>query len=62
MIFVETQVFTRLLNELVTDDAYAAFQQFLLADPHAGHVIKGTVREGHRCAGGCLAQLGAGPA
>ena len=42
MIFVETRVFTRLLPDLLTDDEYAQFQQFLIVDPRAGDVIEGT--------------------
>ena len=39
MIFVETPVFTSLLYELLSDDEYSEFQQFLAADPNAGDVI-----------------------
>lgn len=42
MIFVETPIFTRLLQELLSDEEYAAFQRFLVADPQAGDVIKDT--------------------
>lgn len=42
MIFVETPIFTAEVNGLLSDDEYAEFQQFLLADPRAGDVIKGT--------------------
>lgn len=42
MIFVETPVFTGLLHELLTDVEYSEFQQYLLADPHVGDVIKDT--------------------
>jgi mRNA-degrading endonuclease RelE of RelBE toxin-antitoxin system len=42
MIFVETPVFTQLLVELLSDDEYSQFQQFLMADPHAGDVIQDT--------------------
>ena len=42
MIFVETPVFTAAANELLTDDDYSAFQQFLIAQPRAGQVIPGT--------------------
>ena len=39
--FVETQVFTELVNELLTDDEYRALQTFLLRNPRAGDVIQG---------------------
>jgi hypothetical protein len=32
MIFVETPIFTAAANELLTDDDYSAFQQFLIKD------------------------------
>lgn len=42
MIFVETPIFTALVLELLSDDEYSEFQQFLIADPQVGDVIKGT--------------------
>ena len=42
MIFIETPIFTELLCELLTDDEYSSFQQFLMGNPHAGEVIKDT--------------------
>lgn len=42
MIFVETPVFTAAVNDLLTDDDYSAFQQFLIVQPRAGQVIPGT--------------------
>jgi len=42
MIFVETSVFTSQLHELLSDDEYSEFQQFLVGDPLAGDVIKDT--------------------
>lgn len=42
MIFIETPVFTRLVKELLDDDAYAEFQRFLAEHPTAGDVIKDT--------------------
>ncbi|URX64730.1 type II toxin-antitoxin system RelE/ParE family toxin [Luteibacter anthropi] len=38
----ETPVFTRLITELVDDDNYAAFQQWLAQHPEAGDVIQNT--------------------
>lgn len=42
MIFIETSVFTRQVQELLTDEEYAAFQSALAANPEAGDVIEGT--------------------
>ncbi|GGA39529.1 type II toxin-antitoxin system RelE/ParE family toxin [Dyella nitratireducens] len=42
MIFIETSVFTRQIQELVSDEEYAAFQVELANDPAAGDVIRGT--------------------
>ena len=40
--FVETKLFTRLVQECLTDDEYAAVQRELTADPDAGSVIRGS--------------------
>jgi len=40
--FIETKLFTRLVQEYLSDDAYSALQQALLADPEAGAVIPGS--------------------
>jgi hypothetical protein len=42
MIFIETAVFTAQIKALLDDEAYAAFQSELAADPEAGVVIPGT--------------------
>ena len=42
MTFVEHPVFTRLLLELVDDDAYRRFQNELAANPEKGPVVKGS--------------------
>jgi len=42
MVFIETPVFTAQVKELLSDEAYAAFQQYLAANPEAGDVIKDT--------------------
>lgn len=42
MIFQETQVFTRLIKELMNDDLYREFQNFLIERPDAGDLIEGT--------------------
>src|SRR6266404_3169703 len=40
--FIEQPVFTRLLLELVDDDAYRKFQNELAANPEKGPVVKGS--------------------
>lgn len=40
--FVETKLFTRLVQEYLSDDEYSRLQQALLADPEAGAVIRGS--------------------
>jgi hypothetical protein len=40
--FVETRLFTRLVNEHLTDDEYRRLQQALIADPELGVVIPGS--------------------
>ena len=40
--FIETKLFTRLVGEYLSDDAYAALQHSLIANPEAGDLIKGS--------------------
>jgi hypothetical protein len=40
--FVETKLFTRLVQEYLSDDEYSRLQQALLADPEAGAIIPGS--------------------
>jgi len=40
--FVETPLFTRLVQEYLSDDEYALLQQALMADPQIGDVIPGS--------------------
>ncbi len=40
--FVETPLFTRLIQEYLSDDEYALLQQALMADPQIGDVIPGS--------------------
>jgi len=40
--FIETKLFTRLVQDFLSDDEYAALQQALLADPEAGAIILGS--------------------
>ena len=39
MTFVETKLFTELVQDYLSDDEYAAMQQFLVVNPEAGDVI-----------------------
>ena len=36
MTFVETKLFTELVQDYLSDDEYAAMQQFLVVNPEAG--------------------------
>lgn len=40
--FVETKLFTRLVNEYLTDEEFAALQNALMESPQAGDVIPGS--------------------
>lgn len=40
--FVETRLFTKLVQEYLSDDEYGALQQALVANPEAGDVIPGS--------------------
>ena len=40
--FVETKLFTRLVQEYLSDEDYSKLQQALLADPEAGAIIPGS--------------------
>lgn len=40
--FVETRLFTRLVEEYLSDDEYGRLQQALIDDPEAGAVIRGS--------------------
>lgn len=42
MIFIETQIFTEDLIELLSDDEYAEFQKYLASNPLAGDIIQQT--------------------
>ena len=42
MVFVETSVFTRRIQEHLSDDEYAELQFFLADRPDAGKIIKGS--------------------
>jgi hypothetical protein len=40
--FVETKVFTKLVQQYLTDDEYATLQQSLIVNPQAGDLIPGS--------------------
>lgn len=42
MIFIESQLFTRQVSELLSDEQYAALQEHLIRCPNDGDVITGT--------------------
>jgi hypothetical protein len=42
MVFIESAVFTRQVQELLTDEAYAQLQEHLAVHPRAGSVIQDT--------------------
>ncbi|MCP4289772.1 MAG: toxin [Gammaproteobacteria bacterium] len=42
LVFFETPVFTRLLPDYLSDEAYRALQQALLENPEVGEVMPGT--------------------
>ncbi|MFO2969491.1 hypothetical protein SCN92_13420 [Legionella pneumophila serogroup 1] len=42
MIFIETPIFTEDVKELLSDDEYAKFQEYLADNPLAGDVIQET--------------------
>ncbi len=42
MIFIETTIFTKLLPKYLTDDEYRAFQWYLLPNPEAGDLVRGS--------------------
>jgi mRNA-degrading endonuclease RelE of RelBE toxin-antitoxin system len=41
-VFIETKLFTRLVNEYLTDDEFSALQTALIESPEAGDVIPGS--------------------
>jgi len=40
--FIETKLFTRLVQENLTDDEYRELQSFLIEEPRAGDVVPGS--------------------
>jgi hypothetical protein len=52
--FVETKLFTRLVQEYLSDEEYSKLQQVLLANPESGPVIPGSGASSASCAGPSL--------
>jgi len=42
MVIVETPIFTKLINELMSDDEYRDFQEVLVTRPDMGDLIQGS--------------------
>jgi mRNA-degrading endonuclease RelE of RelBE toxin-antitoxin system len=42
VVFVETPIFNRRVQQYLDDDAYAALQAYLIGRPDAGSIIKGS--------------------
>ena len=42
MIFIETTIFTKLLPKYLSDDEYRALQWYLLINPDAGDIVRGS--------------------
>jgi hypothetical protein len=42
MVFIETPIFSQQLRALLSEEEFAAFQAYLMANPKAGDVIQGT--------------------
>lgn len=40
--FIETRLFSRLIDEYLSDDEFAALQLYLAASPEAGDIVKGS--------------------
>jgi hypothetical protein len=40
--FIESSLFTKMVYDYMSEDDYTAFQQFLLEQPEAGDIIKGS--------------------
>lgn len=40
--FIESSLFSKLVYDYLSEDDYAAFQQFLLERPDAGDIVKGS--------------------
>lgn len=60
MLIVETSVFTRRVLKLLSDENYRSLQQFLVADPEAGNLIRHS--GGMRKSGGPPWVVGSGAA
>ena len=45
MIFIETEIFTKVISELMSEDEYAAMQAALIENPEKGQEIGGGLRK-----------------
>ncbi len=42
MVFIETSLFTKLINDYLSDEEYSGLQVYLVEQPDAGNVIRGS--------------------
>jgi len=55
--FIETRLFTRLVQEYLDDDEYRELQRFLMGNPETGNVIPGSGGAGVRRDEGSVAGI-----
>jgi hypothetical protein len=41
VVFVETQIFTQMVKEYLSDEEYAELQKYIMKDPEVGKIIRG---------------------
>ncbi len=42
MVFIETSLFTKLINDYLSDEEYSGLQVYLVEHPDAGNIIRGS--------------------
>lgn len=42
MIFIETSIFTKLLDDYLSDDEYQVLQEYLMEHPKSGDMVRGS--------------------
>jgi len=42
MVFIETSLFTKLLDKYLSDDEYQVLQEYLMAHPKSGDMVRGS--------------------
>ena len=42
MVFIETSIFTKLLDDYLSDDEYQVLQEYLLEHPKSGDMVRGS--------------------